>query len=160
MRTLDVINEIINQSIDYRNIYNDESYYTSFYSINKLIYYAQIEMLKKYNSSLIDDVILADKTGPFIEKTMILFSKYNFDKIIEKQTTEITLPPMARTIIKNVIRKYGKLSDREIGIIVKRETPWLNAINNKETNEITNEMLIESTKQIENQTIKKLKKQY
>lgn len=137
MRTIDVINEIINISIDYRNIYNDESFYTSFYSINKLIYYAQIEMLKKYNMPLIDDVIIAEKSGPFVEKTLILFSKYNYDRIEEKQKIELVLPPSAKKIINDVIKKYGRLTDREIGILTKSEKPWINAINNKEINNKT-----------------------
>jgi len=141
MRTIDVINEIINQSIDYKNIYNDESFYTSFYSINKLIYFAQNEMLNKYNVSLIDDAIIADKTGPFIEKTMILFSKYNFDKITEKQEIKLILPPRVKTVINDVIKKYGRLTDQEIGVLVKYEKPWLDAMNNKENKEITNKLL-------------------
>lgn len=141
MRTIDVINEIINQSIEYKNIYNDESFYTSFYSINKLIYFAQNEMLNKYNVPLIDDAIIADKTGPFIEKTMILFSKYNFDKITEKQEIELILPPRVKTVINDVIKKYGRLTDQEIGVLVKYEKPWLDAMNNKENKEITNKLL-------------------
>ena len=48
MRTKDITNKIINTSIDFKFNYNDENFYTTFYSLNKLLYFAQKQMIKKW----------------------------------------------------------------------------------------------------------------
>jgi len=157
MRTKDITNKIINTSIDFKFNYNDENFYTTFYSLNKLLYFAQKQMIKKYNRCIIDSEIIANSTGPFIEETKEIFYKYTYEKIKEKQKEEIALPPSVNDIIFNVVQQYGSLSDQEIGLLSKREKAYQEAILNKKTNIIT-ESLIKETILVERPYIKTYKK--
>lgn len=157
MRTKDITNKIINTSIDFKFNYNDENFYTTFYSLNKLLYFAQKQMIKKYNRCIIDSEIIANSTGPFIEETKEIFYKYTYEKIKEKQKEEIALPPSVNDIIFNVVQQYGSLSDQEIGLLSKREKTYQEAILNKNSNIIT-ESLIKETILEERPYIKTYKK--
>jgi len=157
MRTKDITNKIINTSIDFKFNYNDENFYTTFYSLNKLLYFAQKQMIKKYNRCIIDSEIIANSTGPFIEETKEIFYKYTYEKIKEKQKEEIALPPSVNDIIFNVVQQYGSLSDQEIGLLSKREKAYQEAILNKNSNIIT-ESLIKETILVERPYIKTYKK--
>ena len=157
MRTKDITNKIINTSIDFKFNYNDENFYITFYSLNKLLYFAQKEMIKKYNRRIIDSEITANSTGPFIEETKEIFYKYIYEKIKEKQKEEIALPPSVNDIIFNVVQQYGSLSDQEIGLLSKREKAYQEAILNKNSNIIT-ESLIKETILEERPYIKTYKK--
>jgi len=157
MRTKDITNKIINTSIDFKFNYNDENFYTTFYSLNKLLYFAQKQMIKKYNRCIIDSEIIANSTGPFIEETKEIFYKYTYEKIKEKQKEEIALPPSVNDIIFNVVQQYGSLSDQEIGLLSKREKAYQEAILNKNSNIIT-ESLIKETILEERPYIKTYKK--
>lgn len=149
MRTIDIANEIINQSIEYSIQTNDKSYYTDFYSVNKLIYYAQAKELKKYNDTIIDEPIIADVTGPFIKGTLPIFGKYNHDKITEKQEVELMVPSLMREIIRETIEEYGMLSAQEIGILSKNDSAWIEAYAHSNNPEITSEMIKKSEDQRE-----------
>lgn len=149
MRTIDIANEIINQSIEYSIQTKDKSYYTDFYSVNKLIYYAQAKRLKKYNGTIIDEPIIVDITGPFIKWTLPIFGKYNHDKITEKQEVELMAPSLIREIIRETIEEYGMLSTQEIGILSKNDPAWIEAYANSNNPEITSEMIKKSEGQRE-----------
>jgi uncharacterized phage-associated protein len=67
MRGKDIATAIINRSIDYKNMTGNEKYYSNFYSVNKLMYFAYCKYLKEKGCSLIreEEKIIADVIGPF-----------------------------------------------------------------------------------------------
>ena len=148
MRGRDICTYIVNKSIEYRNIYNDDSFYTTFYSVNKLMYYAHCEYLKQMGSPLIRDEepIFSDTTGPFFDATLFLFGNYNYSVITDEQDQELPLFLYQKEIVNEVIKKYGRLTDQEIGILVKQEKPYIDAISSK-SKIITTEMILDSFKE-------------
>jgi len=143
MRGKDIATAIINRSIDYKNMTGNEKYYTNFYSVNKLMYLAHCEYLKKYGTSLIfeEEKIIADTSGPFFEATLFIFKDYNFEDVKEKVEQEIPTFLYNKDLIDIIVKKYGLLSNQEIGILSKKDEAYLEACSTKDKI-ITNEMIL------------------
>ena len=143
MRGKDITTAIINRSIDYKNMTGNEKYYSNFYSVNKLMYFAYCEYLKQYGWSLIreEEKIIADTSGPFFESTLFIFKDYNYDDVKEKVKQEIPTFLYNKDIIDKIVKEYGFLSNQEIGILSKKDEAYLEACSTKDKI-ITNEMIL------------------
>lgn len=166
MRGRDIATAIINRSIDYKNMTGNEKYYSNFYSVNKLMYFAYCEYLKQKESSLIreSEKIIADSSGSFFESTLFIFKDYNFDDVKEKinhefllpKSQEYLLPQSIKELIDKIVKEYGTLSNQEIGILAKKDEAYLEACGNKDkiiTNEIIMKYIYKEPEKIKSKKI-------
>lgn len=122
-KVADAAMTMVNQSIDLVNQTGDSRYYTDFYKLHKLLYYAQGYMLVHYKKRLFDEDICAHKCGPFIKELLDLDISY--DTIQQRFCAEDVYPLTSDRMdaIAHTLRRFGTMSKDELVNRTKRE--WL-----------------------------------
>lgn len=124
MYTKSIIELIINKSIEYRNLTQNDEYYTDYYSLNRLVYIAHGITLALYNRNLIDVNILATSIGPRVEDADYIFLDWGANPIIEVYDP-IPAPPEFMDIIDIVVKQFGPMNRFELGYLCKQH-PYFN----------------------------------
>lgn len=124
MYTESIIELIINKSIEYRNLTQNDDYYTDYYSLNRLLYIAHGITLALYNRNLIDANILATSIGPRVEEADYIFLDWGANQIGEVYNP-IPAPPEFMDIIDIVVKHFGTMDRFELGYLCKQH-PYFN----------------------------------
>lgn len=115
---------IINRCID-----NNFPINTS--KLQKILYYMQKEHLKKYDSSVFDEKILAWECGPAIEE---VYSHFKFGRLCfkEKVKERIVLLDSHDSVLGQALKEYGAMQPYQVSDESKKETAWIKIWNNGE----------------------------
>ena len=97
--------------------------------LQKILYYMQKEHLKKYNTPIFDEEIIAWKCGPAIKEIDDYFisGKLGFQTRVEPS---IVLKESHRYVLDNVLSKYGELSPSFVMNESQKEVAWQTVWNN------------------------------
>lgn len=112
--------------------------------LNKLVYFAQVESLRKTGKPLFDDGIEAWHYGPVEKNVYFTFRKYGRDRIPapEGETAE---DERTLSIVDETARKYGFLTAFDLVEFSHREgSAWKNVYKENERVEITNDDILSS----------------
>ena len=101
MEALNVANYIIDNWSDKFEITN--------LKLNKLVYYSQVESLRKYNRPLFDDIVEAWQYGPVEPVVYHTFSSYGRNCITKSSDLAI-LDGTSKKLIDSVMDKLGMLT--------------------------------------------------
>ena len=134
MRSTDIAALIVSRQNGKRAITN--------LSLNKLVYFAQVESLKTRNGSpLFDDRIEAWEYGPVEPAVYHAFKRFKRAPVsisFDQKKAANALPAYAKTIVDSVIEKYGDLPAFDLVSITHREGgAWRNTYVEGQNVEIT-----------------------
>ena len=73
MNTKWILEILINKSIEYRNMTQNDKYYADYYKLNKLLYIAHGITLALYDEKLISSNICNSNIGTYVEEAIYLF---------------------------------------------------------------------------------------
>lgn len=136
MEALNVANYIIDNWSDKFEITN--------LKLNKLVYYSQVESLRKYNHPLFDDVIEAWQYGPVEPAVYRAFSS-NGRSCIRKSTGSAILDEMSKKLIDSVMNRLGMLSAFDLVTLShKPDGAWAKVYSPDRDNPITPEAILAS----------------
>lgn len=113
-------------------------------AINKLVYYAQAESLRRTGCPLYDDPVEAWQYGPVERGVYFAFNRYGRNRITEPSGPTAT-DPYSIGIVDDVADKYGKFSAFDLVRFSHREgSAWKAVYSPNEDREITNEAILAS----------------
>lgn len=136
MEALNVANYIIDNWSDKFEITN--------LKLNKLVYYSQVESLRKYNHPLFDDIIEAWQYGPVEPAVYRAFSS-NGRNCIRKSTGSVMLDETSKKLIDSVMNRIGMLSAFDLVTLShKPDGAWAKVYSPDRDNPITPEAILES----------------
>ncbi len=136
MEALNVANYIIDNWSDKFEIAN--------LKLNKLVYYSQVESLRKYNHPLFDDIIEAWQYGPVEPAVYRAFSS-NGRSCIRKSTGSVMLDETSKKLIDSVMNRLGMLSAFDLVTLShKPDGAWANVYSPDRDNAITPEAILAS----------------
>ncbi len=136
MEALNVANYIIDNWSDKFEITN--------LKLNKLVYYSQVESLRKYNHPLFDDIIEAWQYGPVEPAVYRAFSS-NGRSCIRKSTGLAILDETSKKLVDSVMNRLGMLSAFDLVTLShKPDGAWAKVYSPDGDNPITPEAILES----------------
>lgn len=136
MEALNVANYIIDNWSDKFEITN--------LKLNKLVYYSQVESLRKYNHPLFDDIIEAWQYGPVEPGVYRAFSS-NGRNCIRKSTGSAILDETSKNLIDSVMNRLGILSAFDfVTLSHKPDGAWASVYSPNMDNPITPEAILAS----------------
>lgn len=136
MEALNVANYIIDNWSDKFEITN--------LKLNKLVYYSQVESLRKYNHPLFDDIIEAWQYGPVEPGVYRAFSS-NGRNCIRKSTGSAILDETSKNLIDSVMNRLGILSAFDfVTLSHKPDGAWASVYSPSMDNPITPEAILAS----------------
>jgi uncharacterized phage-associated protein len=113
-KVADAAMTMVNRSIDLEGQYNNPNYYTDFYKLHKLLYYAQGYMLSHYHLHLFEEPILAHNCGPFINELLDLPLSYEAITTRFPEDQIFPLTPNRVDAIDYALKHYGTKSRDEL----------------------------------------------
>lgn len=136
MEALNVANYIIDNWSDKFEITN--------LKLNKLVYYSQVESLRKYNRPLFDDIVEAWQYGPVEPVVYHAFSSYGRNRI-NKSTGLAILDGISKKLIDSVMDKLGMLTAFDLVTLShKPDGAWASVYSPDRDNPITPEAILAS----------------
>lgn len=136
MEALNVANYIIDNWSDKFEITN--------LKLNKLVYYSQVESLRKYNRPLFDDIIEAWQYGPVEPVVYHAFSSYGRNRISKSSDLAI-LDGISKKLIDSVMNKLGMLTAFDLVTLShKPDGAWASVYSPNRDNPITPEAILAS----------------
>lgn len=136
MEALNVANYIIDN-------WSDEFEITNL-KLNKLVYYSQVESLRKYNRPLFDDIVEAWQYGPVEPVVYHAFSFYGRNRI-NKSTGLAILDGISKKLIDSVMDKLGMLTAFDLVTLShKPDGAWASVYSPDRDNPITPEAILAS----------------
>lgn len=145
MEALNVANYIIDNWGDKFEITN--------LKLNKLVYYSQVESLRKYNHPLYDDTIEAWQYGPVEPGVFRAFSS-NGRNCIRKSTGSAILDEKSKNLIDSVMNRLGMLSAFDLVILShKPDGAWASVYSPNTDNPITPEAILASNDALDNNDV-------
>lgn len=145
MEALNVANYIIDNWSDKFEITN--------LKLNKLVYYSQVESLRKYNHPLFDDIIEAWQYGPVEPGVYRAFSS-NGRNCIRKSTGSAILDETSKNLIDSVMNRLGMLSAFDLVILShKPDGAWASVYSPNTDNPITPEAILASNDGLDNNDV-------
>lgn len=112
--------------------------------LNKLVYFAQVESLRKNGKPLFEDRIEAWPYGPVEREVYFAFQKYGRNRIV-KPEGEATKDERTLSIIDETAKKYGFLTAFDLVEFSHREnSAWKNVYRKEESVEITSSDILAS----------------
>lgn len=136
MEALNVANYIIDNWSDKFEITN--------LKLNKLVYYSQVESLRKYNRPLFDDIVEAWQYGPVEPVVYHAFSSYGRNRI-NKSTGLAILDATSKKLIDSVMDKLGMLTAFDLVTLShKPDGAWASVYSPDRDNPITPEAILAS----------------
>ena len=112
--------------------------------LNKLVYYSQVESLRKYNQPLFDDIIEAWQYGPVEPVVYHAFSSYGRN-CIRKSTGSAILDETSKNLIDSVMNRLGMLSAFDLVTLShKPDGAWASVYSPNMDNPITPEAILAS----------------
>lgn len=113
---------MVNHAIDKAAICEDSRYYTDFYKLHKLLYYAQGYMLTKYHHHLFEEEIYAHHCGPIIPALLSLSIGYGPIKNKFPESEICPLTDRAVESIDTTLRLWGARSKDELVHLTKSDS--------------------------------------
>lgn len=93
--------------------------------LQKLCYYAQAWYCALYDGSpLFEDEIQAWVHGPVIPGLYVVYAKYNWSKIPNKNITAPTFNEEVTAVLEAVANTYSPLSGDQLECLTHSEDPW------------------------------------
>ena len=136
MGALNVANYIIDNWSDKFEITN--------LKLNKLVYYSQVESLRKYNRPLFDDIVEAWQYGPVEPVVYHTFSSYGRNCITKSSDLAI-LDGTSKKLIDSVMDKLGMLTAFDLVTLShKPDGAWASVYSPNRDNPITPEAILAS----------------
>lgn len=136
MEALNVANYIIDNWSDKFEITN--------LKLNKLVYYSQVESLRKYNRPLFDDIVEAWQYGPVEPVVYHTFSSYGRNCITKSSDLAI-LDGTSKKLIDSVMDKLGMLTAFDLVTLShKPDGAWASVYSPNRDNPITPEAILAS----------------
>lgn len=136
MEALNVANYIIDNWSDKFEITN--------LKLNKLVYYSQVESLRKYNRPLFDDIVEAWQYGPVEPVVYHTFSSYGRNCITKSSDLAI-LDGTSKKLIDSVMDKLGMLTAFDLVTLShKPDGAWASVYSSNRDNPITPEAILAS----------------
>lgn len=136
MEALNVANYIIDNWSDKFEITN--------LKLNKLVYYSQVESLRKYNRLLFDDIVEAWQYGPVEPVVYHTFSSYGRNCITKSSDLAI-LDGTSKKLIDSVMDKLGMLTAFDLVTLShKPDGAWASVYSPNRDNPITPEAILAS----------------
>lgn len=112
--------------------------------LNKLVYYSQVESLRKYNRPLFDDIVEAWQYGPVEPVVYHAFSSYGRNRI-NKSTGLAILDAISKKLIDSVMDKLGTLTAFDLVTLShKPDGAWASVYSPDRDNPITPEAILAS----------------
>lgn len=112
--------------------------------LNKLVYFAQVESLRKTGKPLFEDEIEAWPYGPVERAVYFAFQKYGRDRIAAPEG-EAAKDERTLSVVDETARKYGFLTAFDLVEFSHREgSAWRNVYKENESVEITNDDILSS----------------
>lgn len=108
--------------------------------LNKLLYFSQGAYLAKYDKPLFSNKIEAWTHGPVVVdvyKKMQVFGKNVINSDYKNDFSDISEEKLE--VLIDVLSKYAGTTAWKLREITHTQDPWIKAINNKNSNEISNE---------------------
>lgn len=145
MDALNVANYIIDNWSDKFEITN--------LKLNKLVYYSQVESLRKYNRPLFDDIVEAWQYGPVEPAVYRAFSSYGRNRI-SKSTGSAILDGTPKKLIDSVMDKLGMLTAFDLVTLShKPDGAWASVYSPDRDNPITPEVILASNDGLNNNDV-------
>ncbi|MBO6085897.1 MAG: DUF4065 domain-containing protein [Acetobacter sp.] len=115
--------------------------------LQKLIYFAHVESLRKYGQPLVKGVFQAWTYGPVDISVYLEFRGSGKEKISEIKNVSDQIDSNSKAIIKEVYVRYGQMSAWQLSEMTHDENspfgrPWYNAYKEGESNPIFNDDII------------------
>ncbi len=128
----EVARYFIVKSIDLAESTGNEKYYCDWYKLHKLMYYAQREMLSRYDECLFDGIIRAHDCGPMIDGIDYIVLLYDFIPIRNKRPGDdrflrcisFIFNDEQLSVLNKILRKYGKFDRDEIISEARADNLW------------------------------------
>jgi uncharacterized phage-associated protein len=137
MKSLDVANYLIDKHGAELTITN--------LKLNKLVYFTQVEALRKDGRPLFDDCIQAWEYGPVEPAVYFAFNQYG-SNTIPAPTKAYDDNSRMREIVAAVVRKFGNLTAFDLVRLSHRPGgAWYKAYSPKENVVISNELIMASS---------------
>lgn len=145
MEALNVANYIIDNWSDKFEITN--------LKLNKLVYYSQVESLRKYNHPLFDDIIEAWQHGPVEPAVYRAFSSNGRSRIL-KSTGLAILDETSEKLVDSVMDRLGMLSAFDLVTLShKPDGAWASVYSPNMDNSITPEAILASNDGLDNNDV-------
>lgn len=145
MEALNVANYIIDNWSDKFEITN--------LKLNKLVYYSQVESLRKYNHPLFDDIIEAWQYGP-VEPGVYRAFFSNGRNCIRKSTGSAILDETSKNLIDSVMNRLGMLSAFDLVTLShKPDGAWASVYSPNMDSPITPEVILASNDGLDNNDV-------
>lgn len=131
--TKEVALYIIAKSIEMANSFKDTDYYCDWYKVHKLMFYAQGEMLKKYDELLFQTDIICDDSGPMIYGIDDIAIYFDFDPIttykhpiLERilNNDDLIFNKGQIKVMNDIVDRYGYLNRDEIINLARKNKLW------------------------------------
>lgn len=136
MEAMNVANYIIDNWSDKFEITN--------LKLNKLVYYSQVESLRKYNHPLFDDIVEAWQYGP-VEPAVYRAFSLNGRSRIRKSTGPAMLDETSKKLVDSVMNRLGMLSAFDLVTLShKPDGAWAKVYSPDRDNPITPEAILAS----------------
>lgn len=145
MEVLNVANYIIDNWSDKFEITN--------LKLNKLVYYSQVESLRKCNRPLFDDIVEAWQYGP-VEPAVYRAFSLNGRSRIRKSTGLAILDETSKKLVDSVMDRLGMLSAFDLVTLShKPDGAWASVYSPNMDNPITPEAILESNDGLDNNDV-------
>ncbi|MBQ5470005.1 MAG: DUF4065 domain-containing protein [Acetobacter sp.] len=117
--------------------------------LQKLIYFAHVESLRKYGQPLVKGVFQAWTYGPVDISVYLEFRGSGKEKISEIKNVSNQIDSNSKAIIKEVYVRYGQMSAWQLSEMTHDKSfsfgrPWCSVYKEGESNPIPNEMICNS----------------
>lgn len=115
-RAADIAMEMVNSSIKWVEVTEDNNYYMDFMKLHKLMYLGQCYMLERYGRKLFKETIRAHYCGPYIDGISFIQGSRGFGLIKEPfEESEFLKPTLFRQVtIEWVLKEYGAKSTEDL----------------------------------------------
>lgn len=137
-KVADAAKVMVNHSIDMALKEDNSNYYTDFYKLHKLLYYAQGYMLAHYKIHLFEEPIEAHSCGPFIP-ALLKLPISGYGAITEKFKAEEMFPLTDNRVaaIDYTLKWYGFYSKDKLANMSKKSQPYIQCFSGDSKKEIS-----------------------
>lgn len=134
-KVLDVCNYVI---LKCKEILNNKGelgdYDVTNMKLNKLLYFIQLESLRKFNKPIVSNYFKAWEHGPVHLTVYHEYKSYQNQPIPQSESVTSMLTKSEKELINSILDKYARKSAYELREITHQQSPWKNT-RNKGNNE-------------------------
>lgn len=120
---------------------NEQDYGISNLKLQKILYFIQVYFLLEKDEPCFDDKIEAWDIGPMISAVYAKYRRYANNNIPAENSKRVKYQAIITDADKQLINKVvDKFADRSVlglTVLTQKQSPWINAYNQKHGNEIT-----------------------